>query len=308
MPSVYDVAIGEADNAHHEVSKPRNNNEEIGRKDEMRNFIKLTCAVAVAIFAATQAQAIVLTNDNFNSYSDGDLAINPGGGVSGGIWSNFNGSTAMNVQGFAVFVTGTASKDDQLRFDSNPPSTGPHTNDVLFACFNVTAVALATSTANGGGAYFAMFKDDSTFNFVARVEVTNDTAAGAVRFGIANQASTSTNAGVAWWASSTPTGTTHFVVIRLDLTGVNISSTMWIDPTDITDPSITATDLGALAPGTNLIITAYGLRQSNAQQGGVLVDNLNISTEFADQIPEPSTIFLVGTGLVGFLAIRRRRS
>lgn len=261
----------------------------------MRNFIKLTCAVAVAIFAAAQAQATVITNDTF-SYANGDLNV-----VSSGIWSNFSGTTALNVTNGAAFVTGTASKDDQLRFDA-----GPHSNNVLFACFDVNVLALATSTANGGGAYFAMFKDDSTFNFVARVFATNVTSAGAVRFGIGNAASLATNSAVAWWASTTATAEVHRIVIRLDLTGATVSSTLWVDPTSVADLGVTATDV--FATSTNLHIEAFGLRQSNAQQGGILVDNLSIGTSIFDCIPEPSTLMLVGTGLLGLLAVRRRRS
>ena len=263
----------------------------------MRTLVKLTSVVAVAIFAAIQAHATVITNDTF-SYANGDLNV-----VSGGIWSNFNGTTALNVTNGQAFVTGLNSKDDQLRFDG-----GPHSNDVLYAGFNVNAQTLATSVANGGGAYFALFKDDTTFNFTARVEATNFTSLGSVRFGIANQASVSTNAGVAYWASTTATGTLHRIVVRLDLSGAVLSSTLWLDPTLETDTSITATDLGVIVPSTNYNVQAYGLRQSNAQQGGVLVDELIIGTSFADVVPEPSTMLLVGGGLISLLAVRRRRS
>ena len=58
----------------------------------------------------------------------------------------------------------------------------------------------------------------------------------------------------------------------------------------------------------NISIQAFALRQSNATQGQAFVDDLLVFTEFADCIPEPSSMVLVGAGLLGLLAMRRRRS
>ena len=253
----------------------------------MKNFLKVVCIVAAGVLAAIPAQAVLITNDTF-SYADGDLNI-----VSSEIWSNFSGTTALsNINGQA-FVTGTRSKDDQLRFGGN------HSNDVLFVCFDWIPTALAGSA---GGAYFSLFKDDSTFNFLGRTMVTNDVG-GTVRIGIANQASAASTAGVAFWASTTTLGTTNTVVVRLDQTGASPSATLWLNPLNEFSTSITATDIG-----TNRSIQAWALRQSNAQQGGAFIDNVHIATTFGECIPEPSTYVLVGAGLVGLLALRRRRS
>src|SRR5436309_4040631 len=120
----------------------------------MKTLVKLSSVVAVAIFAVVQAHATLLTNDTF-TYANGDLNV-----VSGGIWSNFSGATALNVTNLngngLAFVTGVNSKDDQLRFD------GSHQSDILFVSFDWIPTATAGSV---GGAYFSLFKDDSTFNF-----------------------------------------------------------------------------------------------------------------------------------------------
>jgi hypothetical protein len=260
----------------------------------MKTLVKLSSIVAVAIFAATQAHASAITNDTF-TYANGDLQT-----VSGGIWSNFSGTVNLNVtnlngNGLAV-VTGINSKDDQLIFD------GTHHVDILFASFDWIPLTLAGSA---GGAYFSLFKDSSTFNFEARTMVTN--FAGAVRIGIANAASAASAAGVAYWPSTTALGTTNRVTVELNMQNGGVAScTLWLNASNITDPFITATDIPSI---TNISVIAWALRQSNGQQGGAQVDNLVIGTTPGDVglIPEPSTVMLVGIGLVGLMALRRRR-
>jgi threonine dehydrogenase-like Zn-dependent dehydrogenase len=48
------------------------------------------------------------------------------------------------------------------------------------------------------------------------------------------------------------------------------------------------------------------LRQATTE-GTVNIDNLVIGDSFSAVVPEPSTVMLVGLGLVGLLAIRRRK-
>jgi len=116
----------------------------------------------VAIFAAAQARAAVLAGDTF-TYADGDLQT-----VSAGVWSNFSGTTPLNVtniagNGWASMVSAN-SKDDQLIFG------GTHTNDVLYAGFDLMVL-----TQNAGvGTYFSLFKDSSTGTLLSRVYLTND--------------------------------------------------------------------------------------------------------------------------------------
>jgi hypothetical protein len=102
-------------------------------------------------------------------------------------------------------------------------------------------------------------------------------------------------------------GTTYKVVIKLDSNvGANGSGTLWLNPTQETDPSVTATDKSYIDPWQD-----FALRQASTSQGAGVetVDNLLVGTTFADvvAVPEPSTVVLVGAGLIGMLFLRRRR-
>jgi hypothetical protein len=252
----------------------------------MKAFTKFMCVVAVAIFAAVQARAAVVLSDDF-SYPDGDLVV-----VSGGVWTNHSGTTPINVVSQEAIVSGSNSQDDNRMLSGGPYGAG----SVLYASFTVN-FSIAPSAAT---TYFAHFKDSTTFNFFGRVFGTND--GGMVQMGIGNSSSGIANATSGYAGSPFAVGTTHTIVIRLDQTGAAAVSTIWVDPTLESDPSGTASDAAGI-----IDVEAFALRQSTGE-GTVAVDNLLVGTSFADVIPEPSTVMLVGAGLVGLLAIRRRRA
>jgi len=139
-------------------------------KSTMRTLVKLSGILAVAIFAAAQTQATILTTETF-PYSNGDLPSQ-----SSAVWSNFSGTTGIGdvqVSNGMAFASGLRSGDDSLNFG------GVHTSDTLYAGFDTVVTAI---TASQGLGYFAMFKDASTFNFFTRTYATN--VAGLVEFGI----------------------------------------------------------------------------------------------------------------------------
>jgi len=251
----------------------------------MKTFTKFMCIAAVASFAAAQARAAILAQDNF-SYPDGDLVT-----VSGGTWTSFSGATALNVVSGQAFETGANSMDDQISI-----GTG-HSNDVLFAGFDVTFNTLSGNQ----NTYIAHFKDAGT-TFFGKVFGSN--TVGGVQLGISVQAN---SPGAALWGSTFALGTTHRIIVELDQSaGWPATAKMWVDPVNEFSTSIQALDTPF---PTNVNIVAYALRQTNAStMGSQYIDNLIVGTTFEDVIPEPSTMLLVGTGLVGLLAIRRRRS
>ena len=71
----------------------------------MRTFVKFACIVAVAVFAATQANATVYFSDTF-SYSDGPIT-----NVSGGVWTGFSGTSPVNVSNGEAIVSQALTQD-----------------------------------------------------------------------------------------------------------------------------------------------------------------------------------------------------
>jgi hypothetical protein len=63
--------------------------------------------------------------------------------------------------------------------------------------------------------------------------------------------------------------------------------------------------VGAIDNNANVIFRLVGTGASNTAAGTAKIDNFAID---ATVIPEPSTMLLVGMGLVGLMALRRRRS
>lgn len=233
-----------------------------------------------------QSKGALLVSDDF-SYSDGDLPTQ-----SGGVWSNISGSVGagdVQVVSGQAEVSGARSGDDQRLLGG-----GAHSNDVLFAGFDITFTALPSAATT----YFANFKNDST-TFFAKVFGTND--GGSVRIAITTQANNPATG--AAWASTFALNTTHRIITKLDQSGGwPATATLWLDPVNEFSTSITAADTPF---PTNVNMTAFLLRQSTGE-GTILIDNLLIGTTFADVIPEPSTILLVGVGLVGLVVLRRR--
>ena len=98
-------------------------------------------------------------------------------------------------------------------------------------------------------------------------------------------------------------GTWYTAVERVDQTAVSAPVvTLWINPTLETDTSVSHSSTLA-----NLAISTVALRQATTL-GRVNIDNMVVGDSFGAVIPEPSTILLVGVGLFGLLAVRRRRS
>jgi hypothetical protein len=263
----------------------------------MKALVKLNGILAVAIFAAVQAHAVLLLSDDFNR--TGPLVGTVPSPGPGGVWTAHSGTTAIGITGGQADLSGARSQDANSGFGSG------HSNDVLWASFDVTFTLAPTA---GASTYFAHFKDASTFNFYARVIGTN--VAGAVGLGITT--STGPGAGAAYAPGTFALSAPQHVVIRLDQSGPNggpgsVAATLWLNPVDISSANVTATDAGA----TNLHINveSFALRQSTGE-GNILIDNLMVGTTAADVglIPEPSTMMLVSVGLAGLLGLRRRRS
>ena len=242
--------------------------------------------LALLAFASSNASAASLFSDNFNTYADGSLTT-----VSGGIWANHSGTALqVDVLSGAVNLTATESEDVNALI-----SGGPYTSGLLYYSLTVNFSVLPA----GAGGYFANFKDATT-RFRARLFATIVGATpGFYRLAI-NNGSTPISA---TFGTDLSLGSTYQAVLRYDAGAV--ATTLWVDPTLETDPSVTATD-GV----TGIGVSAIALRQSTATGSGMgtlTADNVLVATSFAEVVPEPSSIMLVSLGgLLGLFRLRRK--
>lgn len=256
----------------------------------MKNLVRFVGILAMATLAAMQAQA-QLINETF-TYLNGDLPT-----MSSGVWSNHSGLTGagdVQVSSDKAVLAGSAS----LTGDDNRLLGGTFSSGTtLWASFDLDMSVAPV----GAGTYFIHFKNSGSF-FDPRIWAINDGGSG-FKLGIANASNGSTVGSPL--TGSLSLGTTYRVVFELDQTMANMASTLWVDPITTSSTSIMATDV--VVSGTPIV--AIALRQSTGE-GTMTIDNLLVDTTAAGVglIPEPSTIMLLGTGLLGLLAIRRRRS
>jgi hypothetical protein len=210
------------------------------------------------------------------SYSDGQLV----GLNTGNLWQHHSGAITGEVQvaGGSVTVDEIFAEDVSARLIGAPyystNAGGIYTKVVATVNFLPT---LSSNTPFG--TYFLHLKDDGTVNFRTRVIVTvTNAAAGTYRFAIAN--GTSTNAPDQFAADLT-LGVPYTIVTRYDL--VSGLSTLWVNPTAETDPSVTATD-----PVNLNLISGVALRQAIGI-GQVVVDDLIVAKTFNAALGNTST-------------------
>ncbi len=227
----------------------------------MKKFLSLFALLA----GFTNAHAKLVFSDGF-TYPDGNLV-----GAPGSPWNAHSGAGngPVVVQAGAIEVSRSRAEDVNANLPGGPFASGGPTT-MLYAGFSVRFTALPTTT----GSYFAHF---GSSNMRGRVwaSIANATAGG-FRLGIGN--SSTADAASGQIATDLALNTDYSIVVRYVLaTGV---SSIWLNPSVETDPSVTAAD----APGASLpSIAAFSFRQNNGM-GIMLIDNLIIGTAFADVV------------------------
>lgn len=226
----------------------------------------------------------VIFNDHFD-YANGSVTAN-----SFGVWSNHSGPAGqMTVTNGTLLVSRSLDEDANALLIGGPYDTNSTT--ILYSRFNVKFTTLPTTAGN----YFAHFKEATNLGFAARIwaSTANTNTAGTFRLGIGN--SGTSTATTAQFPLDLSLNTNYSVVTRLVLS--NGISTLWINPTNETDPSVTAAD----AVTNPITVAAYAFREDGSE-GIMQVDDLAVGTSFNSVIggvsPIPLYIQLAGTNVV----------
>lgn len=253
----------------------------------MKKTLALLITLAGVSFAS---QAASILSDDFN-YPDGAIV-----GAAGSPWLNNSGTagTMIATNSELEVAGGITGRAEDI---AAPLSGSPYmTNGPVAAVYSKFTINF-TGFPSAGGAYFAHFNGEaapptatlhrariwaSTTNAIAGTL----TPAGKVRLGIAN--SSSGNAATAQWDVDLDTNVTYTVVTRYQI--ATATSTLWIDPTDESSPSVTAAD--SVSPFINVVY--YSFRQTTGE-GTMRIDALRVGTLFsdvagADTAPTISTI------------------
>ena len=203
------------------------------------------------------ASANVVFSEAFN-YSDGALT-----NAAPAVWLEHSSGTPLQVSGGQAQISSSLTEDIHAALTNQPYATG--SGVALYASFNVKFTALPTAA----GSYFAHYNTTSSHRCLVWASTAN--ATGGFRLGIGN--TTAATAASGQWASDLALNTTYFVVTRYNVGSG--SSTLWLNPTNEADASLTATDATSAVSLSNL-----SLRQASGE-GVLLLDNLIVGTNFA---------------------------
>jgi hypothetical protein len=201
------------------------------------------------------------------NYADGSLSTN-----SSGLWQNHGGTPGdLSVLSDAAFISASFSEDLNARLRGEPYNVSTGTN--LYYSLRFWADNLPTSD----GGYFAHFIGSSSA-FRARLIVsTTNAPLFYYRVGIGNGVNSATNSGYAEIPTDITFGETNTVVVRYNVgTG---RSTLWLNPTNESDPSVTATDI----LGSTNNILQFALRQTTFQ-GDINVDDVRVAVTFDEAL------------------------
>jgi hypothetical protein len=249
----------------------------------MRKLATSVLVLAAVAAFAIPAFATTLLSESF-PYPDNTGLLANG-------WAATGGNTGVDINvlnGKAVGNTANAP-DDNKGFGAQP------TTQPTYACFE----AMITQPASGSPklVYFAHFSDGGSTIFVTRVyaQPFGSNTSSTFTFALSHS-STGTNpatqVGPVPWPQSLNYGQFYQIVIKYD--PVNVTSTMWVNPTDETSPSISQVFPFATSA---VAVSAFCLRQSatassfppawpNTYSGGsnfvYTVDNLGVGTTFVD--------------------------
>jgi hypothetical protein len=266
---------------------------------------KTLIVLTILASALTGAQAGIILSDNF-SYDNG-LDTNSSGyfadiiGAPGSTWNPNSGSTTMQVTPTnTLFITSVRSQDIYHNWQTGPAYYASNSPSVLYSSYTLNCTYLPT----WNGTYFSHFAGTNVYTSSTSTitghrcrvwnSLTNYTAGGLAGqgqyyLGIINSGLTGTNP--VTWPTPLYTNVTYTVVTKYVV--ATCQSTLWINPTNETDPSVTDTNLPPYDWTLNTFlnqqecvsgpdnIQCYDFRQ-NSGEGDEVIGNLRVGTQFTD--------------------------
>jgi len=253
---------------------------------------KLLGIIAVAMLMVVGAQAQVILNQNFNSFTNGNL-------VGQGTWVQ-TGTTAtspVQVAGGAVGPTVQGSAQDVSISLSSPVTSGSFYYGVDFSF----------TSKNASSDYFLHIANTNAgTGFSSRLYAQSSGLGFALAWGGSSTAPTAFGAELAF-------NTTYRAVMRYDIVSglVNDTGALYITTgafDSVEANNTTYQNVTTWAFGTEqTAFGAFNIRQGT-NTGVYTIDNVLVGTTFASAaIPEPSTYALLGLGLGALWFLRRKK-
>jgi len=280
---------------------------------------KLLCltVVILTLAAAGTAQATLSAYDGFNYTAGNSLVGQNGGSGWGGAWASSGGDTTWTAGGTGLtYHDAVNNLDLQVSGGCGIGSstatnwfTEPRTlgTSISSGTLYLSQLLYFTNDENGKGPHYIALK--GTSSAMAYISP----AWGGTnywRLCVRNQSGSDTvSSSTSYYAKA---GETHFVVMKIefDANGVNEKVSMYLDPALNAEPSTPLFSINTVNIGT-VGGWEFLLRGSSGNTDTVHADEIRIGTTWADvapvAVPEPSTIALLASGLVGLLAYAWRK-
>ncbi|MCH7228950.1 PEP-CTERM sorting domain-containing protein [Haloferula sp. A504] len=283
--------------------------------------MKLTSRFATLVLLATMAapiNAAIIATEYFNGYGTSEITSS-GSNLNGG--SGWDGAwTPSDIR----YLPGTSISPGITGYDNSANLGGTGDGALAFATSASPSIAIREFTTTATTVWFSALIsiDESVDRAVLWIDSTGLSDWGNDFIGVLDGNIQMRYDGNNLTSAGAPTTGTHLLLAKaeLNVSGANDRLSFWFDPDlsggesglgAVTYSDDTADTFGTSLDGIGVLLVnrspdGSGGFNTDAPDGGELIDAIRVGTTFADVVPEPSTTLLGGLGLLALL--RRRRS